>query len=45
VAWGNWSLPEEELRLLPDDMTGMDAIELGCGTGYVSAWMARRGRG
>jgi SAM-dependent methyltransferase len=21
----------------------MDAIELGCGTGYVSAWMARRG--
>jgi SAM-dependent methyltransferase len=43
VAWGNWSLPEEELRLLPDDMTGMDAIELGCGTGYVSAWMARRG--
>jgi ubiquinone/menaquinone biosynthesis C-methylase UbiE len=24
-------------------MTGMDAIELGCGTGYVSAWMARRG--
>jgi acid stress-induced BolA-like protein IbaG/YrbA/SAM-dependent methyltransferase len=25
------------------DMTGMDAIELGCGTGYVSAWMARRG--
>jgi SAM-dependent methyltransferase len=24
-------------------MTGMDAIELGCGTGYVSSWMARRG--
>jgi SAM-dependent methyltransferase len=24
-------------------MTGRDAIELGCGTGYVSAWMARRG--
>ncbi|QIE44811.1 class I SAM-dependent methyltransferase [Pseudohalocynthiibacter aestuariivivens] len=41
--WGAWSLPEHDLRLLPEDMTGMDAIELGCGTGYVSAWMARRG--
>src|SRR5688572_13157693 len=29
--------------LLPDDMSGLDAIELGCGTAYVSAWMARRG--
>jgi SAM-dependent methyltransferase len=41
--WGNWNAPEAELRLLPEDMIGMDAIELGCGTGYVSAWMARRG--
>jgi SAM-dependent methyltransferase len=24
-------------------MTGMAAIELGCGTAYVSAWMAKRG--
>jgi SAM-dependent methyltransferase len=29
--------------MLPDDMSGMDAIELGCGTAHVSAWMARRG--
>ena len=29
--------------MLPGDMSGMRAIELGCGTGYVSAWMARRG--
>jgi SAM-dependent methyltransferase len=43
VTWGNWSLPNAELQLLPEDMSGMDAIELGCGTGYVSAWMARRG--
>jgi SAM-dependent methyltransferase len=42
-SWGIWGVPERELRLLPDDMTGMDAIELGCGTAYVSAWMARRG--
>lgn len=41
--WGNWQEPEENLRLLPEDMTGMEAVELGCGTGYVSAWMARRG--
>ncbi|MEO1139067.1 MAG: class I SAM-dependent methyltransferase [Pseudomonadota bacterium] len=41
--WGIWELPETDLRLLPDDMTGQRAIELGCGTGYVSGWMARRG--
>ena len=41
--WGNWGLPEEDLKLLPDDMTGMKAIDLGCGTGYVLAWMHRRG--
>jgi SAM-dependent methyltransferase len=41
--WGIWDLPERELRLLPDDLTGLDTIELGCGTAYVSAWLARRG--
>lgn len=41
--WGNWGNPEAELNLLPPVMTGLEAIELGCGTGYVSAWMARRG--
>lgn len=41
--WGIWQIPESELRLLPDDMSGLDAIELGCGTAYVSQWMARRG--
>ena len=42
-VWGIWSLPESQLHLLPARMEGLDAIELGCGTGYVSAWMARRG--
>jgi SAM-dependent methyltransferase len=42
-SWGIWGIPERELGLLPADMTGLDAIELGCGTAYVSAWMARRG--
>ncbi len=41
--WGNWGLPEASLNLLPADLSGKDAIELGCGTGYVSGWMARRG--
>ena len=40
-TWGIWhmALP----GFVPDDMAGLDAIELGCGTAYVSAWMARRG--
>lgn len=41
--WGIWHVPESQLRLLPEDMSGMRAIELGCGTAYVSAWMARKG--
>ena len=40
--WGLWGRPEAELHLL-DDVAGLDAIELGCGTAYVSAWLARRG--
>jgi SAM-dependent methyltransferase len=43
ASWGIWGIPEAELGLLPTDMSGLDAIELGCGTAYVSAWMARRG--
>jgi SAM-dependent methyltransferase len=43
ATWGIWSVPESEVRMFPDDLAGKDAIELGCGTAYVSAWMARRG--
>jgi SAM-dependent methyltransferase len=43
ITWGIWSIPETDVRLLPDDVSGMDVIELGCGTAYVSAWLARRG--
>lgn len=42
-TWGMWQIAESELGLLPEDMAGMRAVELGCGTGYISAWMARRG--
>ena len=41
--WGIFTVPESQLHVLPDDLDGLDAIELGCGTGYVSAWLARRG--
>jgi SAM-dependent methyltransferase len=42
-AWGIFGVPERQLEVLPKDMRGMRAVELGCGTAYVSAWMARRG--
>jgi len=42
-TWGMWGIADSELPLLPGDMSGMRAVELGCGTGYVSAWMHRRG--
>jgi SAM-dependent methyltransferase len=41
--WGIWDIAESAVHLLPDDLQGLDAIELGCGTAYVSAWLARRG--
>jgi SAM-dependent methyltransferase len=44
LAWGLFRLPEASLRLLGDvDLEGLDVVELGCGTAYVSAWLARRG--
>jgi SAM-dependent methyltransferase len=42
ITWGIWGVPESELRLLPE-VRGLDAVELGCGTGYVSSWLSRRG--
>lgn len=41
--WGIWRIPEADAGVLPDDLDGCESIELGCGTGYVSAWLARRG--
>jgi SAM-dependent methyltransferase len=42
ISWGVWSIPEASLHSLPE-VDGRDVIELGCGTAYVSAWLARRG--
>jgi len=41
--WGELEIPESDAALLPEDMSGLTCIELGCGTAYVSAWMCRRG--
>jgi SAM-dependent methyltransferase len=40
--WGIWSVPESDVRALPD-VAGKDVVELGCGTAYWSAWLARMG--
>jgi SAM-dependent methyltransferase len=40
--WGIWHVRESSLNVLPD-VRGLDVIELGCGTAYVSSWLARRG--
>jgi SAM-dependent methyltransferase len=42
-TWGIWGIPEAQAGVLPSVLDGLDSIELGCGTGYVSAWLARRG--
>jgi SAM-dependent methyltransferase len=42
ITWGVWNVPESDVRVLPE-LEGKDAVELGCGTAYVSAWLARRG--
>jgi len=35
-------VPEQQLDVL-GDVRGLDVVELGCGTAYFSAWLARRG--
>ena len=42
-CWGIWKVAEAQLSILPPDLDGAHTLELGCGTGYVSAWLARRG--
>ncbi len=42
-TWGIWRVPESQLGVLPKDLAGKAGIELGCGTAYISAWLARRG--
>ena len=42
ITWGMWGAREAELQIF-GDVAGLDAVELGCGTAYMSAWLARQG--
>jgi SAM-dependent methyltransferase len=42
LTWGVFGVPEASIRTL-GDVDGLDVVELGCGTAYVSAWLARNG--
>lgn len=42
ITWGLWGIRESELGIL-GDVSGLDVVELGCGTAYFSAWLAKRG--
>jgi SAM-dependent methyltransferase len=42
ITWGMAGVPESELGVL-GDVAELDVVELGCGTAYFSAWLAKRG--
>jgi SAM-dependent methyltransferase len=42
LNYGIFGVPEARLQVL-GDVAGLDVVDLGCGTAYVSAWLARRG--
>jgi SAM-dependent methyltransferase len=42
ITWGVFGVPEAEIDVL-GEVAGLDVVELGCGTAYFSAWLAKRG--
>jgi SAM-dependent methyltransferase len=42
IRWGLFGIPEADLRVL-GDVSGLDVLELGCGSAYFSAWLMRAG--
>ena len=42
IDWGSFDVPESEVHALPP-VEGLDVVELGCGTAYFGAWLAKRG--
>ncbi len=42
IAWGMCRARESDVRALPD-LAGKEVVELGCGTGYIGAWLRRAG--
>ena len=43
VTWGTFGVREEAIGSPLGDVNGLDVVELGCGTAYFSAQLARRG--
>jgi SAM-dependent methyltransferase len=42
ITWGVWGIPESEVQVL-GDVEGLDVVDIGCGTAYFSAQLARYG--
>jgi SAM-dependent methyltransferase len=42
IDWGIFGIRESQLGVL-GEVDGLDVVELGCGTAYFSAWLAKRG--
>lgn len=42
ITWGMFGASDSEVGAL-GDVAGLDVVELGCGTAYFSAWLAKRG--
>jgi SAM-dependent methyltransferase len=42
LSYGVFGVPEARVQVL-GDVTGLDVLDLGCGTAYVSAWLMRQG--
>ncbi|MDQ3777885.1 MAG: class I SAM-dependent methyltransferase [Actinomycetota bacterium] len=42
IAWGMFGVPDREIGVF-GDVAGRDVVDLGCGTAYTLAWLARRG--
>jgi len=42
ITWGQFGVPESELLVL-GEVSGLDMVELGCGTAFLSAQLAKAG--
>ena len=43
LTWGVFGVPDDAIGSPLGHVRGLDVVELGCGTAYLSAWLARRG--
>ena len=43
INWGQFGATEASIGSPLGDVAGLDILELGCGTAYFSAWLAKRG--